>query len=381
MRIGVITFWQSQDNYGQLLQCFSLQRKLKDLGHSPYLIRYGFHERSYAQTKVEMLFAKFHLFRIYRDLKESVQACCLKRSKDNRRFDLFRQMHIKQTCRFYNDVSELRNQPPKADAYITGSDQVWAQLVSNKDNLSFFLDFGGKNIRRIAYAPSFAVNSYPPELNDELAKALSRFDSISVREDTGRDICRKVGYDAVKVLDPTMLFDGAFYRKIKRSRKSHEDYAFVYHVNIASPEEIYWDDVLKYNKQQGLALHAAYANPVPNHDMEFLSGALYLYPTISEWLGLIDEAKYVVTSSFHGMVFSVLFHKPFAICLRKKSMFAGNDRITSLLSELGLENQIYSGDNNLKDVLESPIDWAAVDEKLNKLRDHSVMFLSESLKV
>lgn len=378
MKIGVITFWQSHDNYGQILQGFALQQKLSHLGHDSYIIRFGFHEKRFPNSFIDRVFAKLHLFNYYLDLKVFISLYMLGRNEGGRNFDMFRHQRMNWSKRFYNYYSDLFSDPPKADIYITGSDQVWAQMLSNNENRSFFLDFGSKGVKRIAYAPSFAVREYPEDLNLLLSEKLAGLDAVSVRERTGVNICQNVGIDAVEVLDPTLLLLGDHYRKIAK-KTNRRDYAFIYHVNIESAEEIYWNEFRQYNDCCNIQSVATYANPHAGTDMEFLNGANYCYPSIEEWLGLIDSANYVLTTSFHGMVFSILLHKPFVVCLRRESKFAGNDRIISLLAKLNLESRIYVSGRNIYEMISDTIDWVDVDQKLAKLRVDSINFLKYSI--
>lgn len=378
MKIGIITFWQSQDNYGQILQGYALQQTLTNIGHKSFIIRYGFHEKCFPESYDERIFAKLHVFFYYKIVKDALKTFFCRNNKYSRNFNAFRYKRMNWSLHFYNYLNELVINPPKAEVYITGSDQVWAQLLSNNENRVFFLDFGLKETKRIAYAPSFAVKEYPKALNQILAEKLSRFDAISVREKTGVEICRNIGFNAVEVLDPTLLLLGSFYRKIAKKSKA-DNYAFVYHVNIESSEDIYWDSFKMYNETHNLKTIATYANPDKGVNMEFLDGARYYYPSVEEWIGLIDAASYVLTSSFHGMVFSILLHKPFVVCLRKETLFSGNDRITSLLSKLNLESQIYALGRNVEQIISNPIDWKTVDRALDALRSFSVDYLKSNI--
>ena len=376
MRIAVVTFFQSQNNYGQILQCYALQQALRKLGHRPYLIRYGFHQQFFHWLKIKNfltiqgLRATYHQFKgVIRHGKEA----------SGRGFDEFRKKHLTKSLRTYNSLAELQHCPPPADCYITGSDQVWAQLLSKDDNRVFFLDFGPKRTNRLSYAASFALDDYPADLKGKLAEQLVRFDAISVRERTGVDICKSVGFDATLALDPTLLLTADDYRKlIEKPSLSH--YCFVYQVNVASKEELWWDDFSDYNRKHGLSSVATFANPIYDVNMEFLDGADYIYPSIGGWLGYLSEAEYVLTSSFHGVVFSLLFHKPFVVCLRKESMFAGNDRVTTLLDALDLSDRIMSVDRRTEEIMPQPIDWGKVDSVLNQKRGDSFNFLRKNLR-
>lgn len=377
MRIGIITFFQSQDNYGQLLQCYALQRTLRDMGHKAYLIRYGFHEVFFHWIKKNNFMTKHGLQSVKKQLKKQFGR---KKLASERCFDSFRDRYIERSFRTYNSLSELRHHPPKADCYIAGSDQVWAQLLSIENNRSFFLDFGPSSIKRVSYAPSFALVNYPDELKSRLAEQLSKFDAISVREQSGVDICRSVGFEANLVLDPSLLVCVSIYEKMMK-RPSFSNYCFVYHVNLTSKEELFWDRFHSYNKNSGLASVATFANPTEGVNMELLDGANYVYPTIESWLGLVHEAEYVLTSSFHGLVFSILFHKPFVVCLRREGLFAGNDRVMTMLEMFDLEDRVVKSETqDIDAILSKPIDWAYVDAVLDQKKKESFAFLKNALK-
>lgn len=393
MRVAVITFFQSQTNYGQLLQAYALQQVLMQLGHYPYIIRYGFHE--YLQpVHGEMREIPSSVPLPPRTLRERLKKILKERfgrpettfpvvagNKENRRFDDFRSMHIHLSQYVYNCLEDLQRYPPLADCYLTGSDQVWAQLLSSPNNKTFFLDFGFPETRRIAYAPSFAVEQYPEELNDELARQLKRFDAISVREQTGVDICRRVGCHAQLVLDPTLLLTGWHYKWLSRESKAElpKRFMLVYHVNVTEASVLHWPKFQAYNKQRGLLPIAVHANGENEKNIEFLEDAEYLYPNIQDWIRLIAKSRYVLTSSFHGMIFSILLHRPFFVCLRPESQFAGNSRILTLLSQLGLEDRVVTAETDVKQLLQRRINWWAVDRKLHALRKDSVRFLSNNL--
>lgn len=375
--VAVITFFQSQDNYGQLLQCFALQKILQKLGTSPCVIRYGFHRHYYHGLPWKVLLSKTGLYVLQKNLisfyQENIRAKYPKRG-----FSRFRHNHINFTRRCYNSLEDLQRNPPKADIYITGSDQVWAQLISSYNNRSFFLDFGGNSVKRIAYAPSFALENYPEDLLDDLRLLLQSFDAVSVREKTGLSICEKVGVHAQLVLDPTLLLTTDDYNFVSAT-VTNDKYCFAYHVNIKSSEELRWASVSKYNERHGIRTYATFANSQDNIDMEILLGAEYVYPTIPQWLGWIKNAEYVLTSSFHGIIFSIIFHVPFVVCLREESMYAGNDRVITLLNSLCLDYRILSSETCIESILSKKINWIEVDEKLSVFRIDSLAFLSKNI--
>lgn len=377
MIIGITTFFQSQTNYGQLLQAFALQQVLMQQGHYPYIIRYGFHQPlpfSLDLSSPVISFDKLLKDRGYVPKRGTA---------DNRHFDDFRKEHLNFSLGAYNSIDELQGFPPIADCYITGSDQVWAQLLSIENNRTFFLDFGPKWVRRVAYAPSFSMDSYPEELREHLTKNLKRFNGISVREKTGVEICKWAGFDATWVVDPTMLLDGDYYRQLGGEDQTvlPSDYMFVYHVNVKSQDLACWPAFNSYNQQKGIKAIAVHANGENQPDVEFLSGVEYSYPTIQEWIRLIDGSKYVLTTSFHGMIFAILLHKPFFVVLRPESQFAGNDRVLSVLTLLGLQDRIYIDRMDVEQAMTRSIDWDSIDEKVKYLRGESLSFIKTNIVV
>lgn len=381
MKISIITFWQSLDNYGQILQSYALQSVLKERGYSPDIIRYGFHGFLYPSIHFKDIFNISGLKNIYNHLNLYIRQCM--KNEDIRKFRAFKKKHFNFSRETYNTIKDLQLNAPSASCYIAGSDQIWAQLLSNDNNRAFFLDFGGNNIRKIAYAPSFALKEYPKELLPLLKEQLSKFNAISVREPNGLAICMKVGYRAKLVLDPTLLLSPDHYSKLfpQNMLVCQSPYCFIYHVNVYSADSLFWENIKHYNKQHGISNIATYANGDKSKNMHFLDQADYIYPTIGQWLFLIKNAQYIVTTSFHGIAFSILFHKPFVYCPVPESKFAANDRVSSLLERLGITERTMNDNNvmNITKILESSIYWDRVDQNLYKLKKDSLDFLFSSI--
>lgn len=382
MRIGIVTFWQSGDNYGQLLQAWALQRYLRAMGHEPFLIRYDI-----AGRKIRPAFWKrcVKLFLVYpacrkaagmlRAMKEKGKRSLMEAGNRRRRFDEFRETHLAMSGRVYGSLAELRRNPPEADCYVTGSDQVWAQLLSVEENRAFFLDFGDASVRRVAYAPSFSMSEYPSRLRPLLKGCLERLDSVSVREEAGVEICGSVGTRAVRVVDPTLLLDREDYLPLLAGGRRAAPYVYVYCPNISSPDELRWDELKSFARGSGTDILATTASGyVPGY--ELLGGVPYVYPTVPEWLAYMDGASLVVTSSFHGVAFCVLLETPFVYVPLKGRYSRGNGRVLDLLRDLGLGDRIL---RDGKPYAGTGIGWAEVEERLRALRGQSVRYLREAL--
>lgn len=379
MKIGIITFWQSNDNYGQLLQCWAMQQVLKGMGHEPFLIRYNYHEY-YDDAPLWKRVARIILILPYFKRQK------LKRKKINykiknacREFDKFREEHLIKSEQYYFSPDILKQNPPEADVYITGSDQVWAQLLGNKRVLPSFLDFGPDSTRRISYAPSFARKVYPAKLERQLREALSRFDAISVRERDGVNICKKVGYDAVHVIDPTLLLDKSKYIKLITAKSTISGYIYIYSINIADASEVRWSEIRAYSQRLGLSIIVTPGSGYFEGKELFGDEVTYDYSTIHQWLSNIANAKMLVTTSFHGTVFSLILHCPVIYVPLKGHFASGNNRAEELLRNVGLENRILSDNVNIEACFVNKIDWAAVDARLSIMRIHSLEFLNKSL--
>ena len=380
MRIGIITQFGSKDNYGQVLQSLALCTMLKNMGHNAFVIQYC--PKGILSPRNRIIRCLKSIYKYYKIVtKKGVQYQDYLLDKKNRirEFDVFRGKYLPMSeCKYY-DLNQLRKNPPAADCYITGSDQVWGQLLNNENNKTFFLDFGGDSVRRISYAASFARNDYPDELKGELKKQLSKFHAISVREPEGVEICKRLGYNQTQlVLDPTLLLTKKDYEQYISAKQHPNTSLFIYCININNGDDIRWNEINEYANQKNLHITVTTATGyLPGY--EILEGANYLYATIGEWLGNINNAQYVATTSFHGVVFSIIFNKDFIFIPLKGLHQQGNNRVIRLLEELGITDRILSDGMYIEDILNKPIDWNAVGIRMNSLREHSINYLNKSL--
>lgn len=380
MKIGIITFWSSKDNYGQILQCYSLQNILKELGHEPFLIR--FHppvsKQTYSLPKlvIKFIFIIPLINFIIRKNKNRIY----RKNNNLREFDSFKNNNIIQYRHDFYNIEELKLKYPIADCYITGSDQVWAMPLENHNNRAYFLDFGNDKSMRISYAASFGMSEYPLSKLSELSSLLKRFNAISVRESDGISICKKVNTSAVEVLDPTLLLNKDFY--ISKFIKGEIDskYAFTYFLNIKNKNEIRWNEVYDYLKQKNIKSIATYGSGYFQCD-KILSNTTYVFPTIDKWLNYIFFSEFVITTSFHGVVFSILLNKNFIYFPLKGVCARGNNRVYSLLDKLSLLYKIVNDDSIIENIIEKDIDWNYVNNKLKELREQSIEFLIDNLKL
>ena len=376
MKIGVLTFWHGTGNYGMMLQCWALQRVLKRLGHDPYLIRYvakikkGLPRKILESVGLYRLFLRFVDSNKYNTLKEKKKHDAL------REFIRFREENFKFSDRFYNSLEKLQKNPPTADCYITGSDQVWS--ISD---LAYFLDFGNNETKRISYAPSFGFTGYPDRLMPMLKHGLSRLDAISCREQSGVETCQRAGYNATKVADPTMLLDKEEYLSLASQGKPLTDspYVFIYSLNLEKSSDIRFNELKELCNKKCLNILCTPGDGFCHGKEIYGEDAIYSYATIEQWLYNIANSALVITPSFHGIVLSIILGKPFIYTPVKGARADSNDRINGLLHELKLENRILTDDNSYERIADHNIDWTAVNNAISNLRKGSLEFLNNAL--
>lgn len=386
MKIGIITFWQSSDNYGQLLQAWALQQILKKEGHDPFLIRYNFLGRKIKISLWKKCLKLFLVYPIIRKINRQLQAYKEKEVRKDmetknaqRHFEEFRNANLSMSDNLYNSLSSLQQRPPQADCYITGSDQVWAQLLNEKENQTFFLNFGNNDVLRIAYAPSFAMTEYPNALKMQLKQQLGNIDFISVREKSGVQICNNAGRDDVKVvLDPTLLIEGRVYQNFFiKTKNTSKPYLYIYCLNIESPEEMEWKNVKKYIDDYNMDIVVTPSSGVfPSK--ELFDGVTYSYCSIEEWLSNIYNSSLMVTTSFHGIVFCIQMHRNFVYIPLRNSFHRANNRVLDLLKDLDLMGKVCKN-GKFRDAAQCYVDWNNVEKLLNNKRIDSIRFLRTAL--
>lgn len=356
MKIGILT-QHFLLNYGGIIQNFALQQVLLKLGHDPLTFE---HDTCYSRTRWFLRSAK-HVLKNH-SLKGLPVYPTYQGRIGNKNFIKFVLKNIRSVT--VNDFTPDLTQKYGLDAYVVGSDQVWRPAFNLGPRLgNMFLDFAGDDVKKISYAASFGCKEweYTEEQERMCGKLAKRFDAISVREASGVDLCKEhFGVDATLVLDPTLLLNKEDYGKVCHDVPKKEKHIFVYSLVVSEGVLAVAENVAE---AMGLSIIVKQAGrKVKKED------------TIEDWFAEFRDADYVVTDSFHGMVFSIIFNKPFSIVMNPSG---GNDRYLSLLSQLGLMERIVS--DELQPVF-SAIDWSDVNHRLTELRKASFEFLKTNLK-
>lgn len=374
MKIGILTL-PLHTNYGGILQAYALQSVLNRLGHKAVLINLPV-ARVNRKTRViefsKRLIKKFLLFK-------SVPLNAWPTTKEAKIIA----KHITPFIQRYLDVIEcpdnkyLFNITVKEDlkGYIVGSDQIWRPVYSATVS-SFFLDFlPDLEYMKISYAASFGTDIWPFTEEDslKLGGLLKAFKAVSVREDSAVTLCKTHwGIDAKLVLDPTLLIDKQDYIDLCNLKLDEINKKMMVYILDKSSSKA--NIVKEISGLLGLS-----TNEVGAKDKYWNIGSKgiekCIVPPISEWIAGFMNAEFVVTDSFHGMVFSILFEKPF-ICIGNKTR--GVTRFTSLLKIFGLEDRlIYSLNDLNRNIINKSIDYNHVNTIRQQERIKSISFLSK----
>lgn len=337
MKIAVMTYWGYNDNYGQLMQAYALSTYLRSMGHEPRLIKYDhMHDVSLKRSLISRIYSMAHKpTQLYKGLLNRVSHIFAKPTYSNcpcaTSFDAFKQTNLNWT-QDYPTYQSLVDNPPQDDVYICGSDMIWAESAFDPD--PFFLNFGHPQ-KRIAYAPSFGRNSITSPYAKYIKALLRPFDAISVREDSGVQICNSLGRsDAICVPDPTLLLSKEDYERIEEPYDIPSPYVFAYVLGEECQKIM--PQIIK--EANGKNLRVVYRSAQGGKD----DGLEQTYPTPSQWLSLIKKADYIVTNSFHGVIFSIIYRKNFVYIPSKGKMSSTNERIYSILNMLNIPGRIYS---------------------------------------
>ncbi len=317
-------------NHGATLQAYALLKYLQNHGHEVEIIDY----------KPDYL-SRYNLWLIGNKWKRKnilVRAIYLslkfpKRLVARRArtpFELFKKRYMCITKQCYKSCDELKKDPPYADAYIVGSDQVWNTLYKNGRDPAFYLDFAPQGSRRIAYAASFSLPEVLPEYKEFVRSMIQKLDFISVREASGIGILKSLGVDrGTHVLDPVFLLDRQEWENIALGHFK-EKYILVYTVG---PSPVMERIAMKIREERHLKIYAVqnYAK-TPYADTDH-------YPCgPNTFVSLIKGAEVVLSNSFHATAFSVIYGRPFYVFPRIDEDV--NSRMFELLAMCGLGERI-----------------------------------------
>ena len=363
MKVGILTFPNSI-SYGACLQMIALQDTVRRLGHEAEIINY---HNPYMK-------AEKHTRKGRSPLKSALQRQ-VRLLMHRRLYADFAQFERRQVTHYparpFIEKKRLAEVGRRYDAVICGSDQVWNPYITDSD-LSYFLDFCDQNTKRVAYAPSFGVETFPQGFVDSLTPQLEQFHALSAREQAGKELVERLtGRETTLVTDPTWLVEADRWAQMETAHPAAQGDYVLYFVVNQSKELL--ARCRSFAKERGLRVVVIGGNPVTvrkNKD-PMLTYATDVAP--DRWLYLIHHARYVFTNSFHGTAFSVLFERDVYVQVPPHN----GSRLRQVLESLGMEHCEVRQGEALSD---RPVDYDYARTVFARLRADSMAYLADALQ-
>lgn len=382
-KIGIVTM-VGVDNYGNLLQNYAVKKLIEGNGFKAVTLNNNIIESvkvNEVKTKDKLKpsfilnYLKVVLFKKFgcKNSKDFSPFGVVSRISNYKRFNEKKENRIARLSAFRNECLPFDSAVVNTEAFhqeeyfafVCGSDVVWHPTF-HYDKSNDFLAFAPKH-KRIALAPSFGVAHIPEGRIADYKKWIEGIEHLSVRENTGAQIIKELtGREAEVLSDPTLSVDVESWRDIQQVPKDKPEEEFVFCYFLGNRTKSYEEFIRRYAKEN----HCKIINVLDAADLDHYDTGL------GEFLWFIDNAKAVFTDSFHGVVFSAIFHSPFVAFKRVEKGLELFSRISSFLSDIQLENRVYSKISS--EEIES-IDFGFSDEVIEKKRKLTKKFLSKAI--
>ncbi|EKN16398.1 polysaccharide pyruvyl transferase family protein [Parabacteroides goldsteinii] len=351
-------------NFGSNLQTIATERVLKQHGCEMEVINYipprctwkRFFKKSFKSTiSIMKMFARYPVEIANRHIYKSFLTRYVKVSKP-----IYAEDDFVYIC-------------PKADVYVTGSDQVWNSKHNEGLDKRYYFDGFPKGTLKLAYSSSIGCEELDADEYDEVRRMLGSYQAISVREASAKQLIESMGYEAVHLLDPTFMLTKEDWKQYMSKRLVKAPYLIVYLPYNIHDKALIYQTIRKIAEKKHLKVVSFSWNIFPDR----LADKTMFFSHPGDFLSLMYHADYIVTNSFHGTAFSVNLNKQFAVYL--PSGFG--TRIISILNLCGLNSRLLASDEIISDAkMDELIDYATVNALLNKERSKAHTFLEKALK-
>lgn len=365
MKIALISFHDTL-NYGAALQAYALQHHLKTLGHDCEYIDYASEKRRHKYDVMPQITSALKSGNFKRAVSHLLGAsftCARKQA-----FGAFYKQHLHVTDKQYTTSAQAVELNAAYDKFVAGSDQIW-NLSNTGGDGAYLLDFVKDSAKKVSYASSFGMEWVPPDYRRQYTECLNAIAYLSTRERRGVEIIKELtGRDAALVLDPVFLLSANQWSQLAQGTQTHSKYLFVYTNN---------------KNELGKFLQTGY--DLSDMDLSLLSPHASVYRSFPKsarrnkemspagFVAEIQNASMVVTTSFHCLAFAILLHKPFVVILSERHLDR-NQRLLNLLEITGLEHRVLRPGMGTPEI-NAPIDYVAVEERLQRHRAASLDFL------
>lgn len=375
MKIGIITIQKSEVNFGACLQSFALWKYVSDLGHTcevidllrpchkDYCISPSFGENK------KTLLCKINCF-LHRVLKRNKNNEIL---YDSSKFYTTFNNKVRYSKQF-KSVESLYSSVLDYKVLISGSDQIWNPNMPFI-NAPYFLTFASSNVKKISYASSFGIDKIPDEVKCDYRRWMQDYSHISTREESGAKIIMEVlGKNAQVVLDPVFLLKKTQWQKEMKPYKGLQSKKYVLLYMLKYDQKVL-NNAKRVAKNKNLPLYIVMSDPKVI-ELEDAIQIMDIGP--AEWLWLIDNADTMVTTSFHGTAFCLIFKTPFFVFIKKES--PTNTRIEGLLTAFDLQNHIYDEDVEFIVPNSNILFPSTMDTTMERHRRKSIDYLKNAIE-
>lgn len=367
MKLILLTL-HNVNNYGSVLQAYASQQIFESLGYECPILDY------YRKTnEPECFFRLLMKPSISFSKKKQYIRCFLgKSNKSDKVFTEFRRKYLHLTAEKYFGDKSVYDKPPVADVFISGSDQIWNPYYAEGIPFVFLGGFVPEGSRKIAFASSFGVEEIPSQLLESYRSFLQKYSAISVRESSAINILNSLNIKSSLVLDPVLIVDPSMWESMSSERIINEEYILVYNVSHSDGMADY---ALRYAKKHRLKLVR-----ICNDKFEFIrerTGMFIFYPRPEEFISLIKYATYIITNSYHCILFSLIFNKHFLIVPPKKYL----TRIDNILDIVDLNTTPLVQDFYNLTYGEEKYNYTKINNILQSKREESYSILKNMLRL
>lgn len=377
-KVGLITYYG--ENYGGMLQAYALQQYVQNLNFDCQIISNDFlyvpNKKQWHSQLLRNLKSLLHNPSSYLQKRKIIRSFAGISAKKSEKFGEFLRQYISLDHNGYACYQQFLDNPPAYDIYLCGSDQIWNPNLYH-DNGFYFAGFAPENALKIAYASSIGVSHITNAQAAFMKPFLSRMDCISTRETDGSAIAEKLtGKQVRTVIDPTLLLNAEQWSKVAAKPLIQEPYIFCYFFG----ERNYYENI----KQQVKEMTGYQLVSIPFVARDFASDDEKIYDAgPAEFISLIQNAKLVITDSFHATAFSINLKTPFlSLCRFAKNDSMGmNSRLHTILGALELTDRLVDENDTITEDMLFAVDFEKAHRHLDRLRVEDGQFLKNSLNI
>ena len=384
-RVGIVSCY-FKNNYGSMLQAYAT-KKILDANNIPNEtinidgnIDFKNGKKKYYLSQIlnfKFIKSKMGMIKMKFDIKINKKLGKNVAIRNNKYKEFRKEINLSRSSNTYNDLTKLAKE--KYSDVIVGSDQLWlpVNIVADYYTLNWVPD----NINKVSYSTSFGVSNIPNKYYDLYRNFLKKINHLSVREDTGVKIIKKItNIDANLVCDPTILLTKEEWDTVAvKQRLINEKYILCYFLGKNIEHRKFVERLKEKTGYKIVSIN--HADEYVKYSDKFCDIAPYdIGPR--EWINLVKNAEIVCTDSFHGTVFSLIYNKIFYNFRRynSRSNASTNSRIDSLLNIVEVNNErILTGLEDIDEVLKYRINFEKINYNLNRIREESKEWLLNAI--